>query len=187
MQDPVCAVFSATDGVLYKRFLDTGDANELHSALSERKTGWKDGAVSIARGIRPFLDLDISELPRDTVRQIVVALRGYLVDAEISNWVRFYSHKFGEVRPHRDGSKDSAQYTLLIYLKDDFEGGRLSIKVPRTDEELLANDPHLKHKRFVPTPQVGWGILFSKDHLHWADEVIDGSKDFLLLEVKTEF
>lgn len=185
MEDQQNAVFHS-EGLFYKQLLPIDIAENLENKFNQIEQGWQDGAKGIARGLRRFLDLSLDDFP-EMKKLISIALKDYFPDLELSNWIRYYQHKCGDVKPHTDGSKDSAQYTLLLYLNDDFEGGQLNIKIPRSENEINTDQPQMKHKRFVFIPRIGFGVIFSKSMLHWAEEVIDGNKNFLLLEIRSKF
>jgi hypothetical protein len=125
----------------------------------------------------------------------MIVLRDYFPDLEINSNARFYSHKYGKVRPHKDGNHDNiCNYTLLLYLNDDFKDGKLSIKMKRRLEEI---DDEKKHKVFTLKPIKGYGVIFNKDCftrsafradlLHWAEEIWEGNKDFLLIHLFSKF
>jgi hypothetical protein len=84
---------------------------------------------------------------------------------------------------HKYKSHDGlCNYTLIIYLTDDFDDGALSIKMKRTKEELKI-DPNMKHKVFTIKPIVGYGVIFNKELLHWASEVYMGSKNICIIHL----
>jgi hypothetical protein len=66
-------------------------------------------------------------------------------------------------------------------LTDDFDDGKLSIKMKRTEEELQGSDK--LHKVFTIMPIVGYGVIFNKDLLHWASEVYTGSKNICIIHL----
>jgi hypothetical protein len=120
--------------------------------------------------------------------RLYIVLRDYLPDAVISSDARFYNHQYGSVKPHTDGNRDGIScYTLLLYLQDKFEGGRLSIKMERSEKEQLISEPDKKHKVFIIEPKIGYGIIFKKNLIHWADEVVEGNKNFLLIHIYSIF
>lgn len=117
-----------------------------------------------------------------------VALRDYFPDISLGPTARFYRHLFGSVRPHKDVSRDGAsRYTLPLYLSDSFNGGRLSIKTRRTEQELCESEPGMKHKVFTFSPRSGYAVIFQKGVLYWADEVTEGPKDLLIFDLATAF
>ena len=107
--------------------------------------------------------------------------------------LRFYESEFGGIKPHLDinSSSDCAQkphaYTLLIYLTDEFEGGELFVKCKRTEHDAEPQrDPEKLHRVYTFEPRVGYGILFSKSYLHWAN-VGFGCKRILVTDVASDF
>jgi len=120
--------------------------------------------------------------------RLFTVLRDYFPDMKLDRWARFYNHQYGAVKPHYDANHDfMATHTILIYLTDDFGGGRLSIKTRRSDEERLASEqPNHYHKVYIiVTPKAGYGVVFKKNQLHWADECI-GDKNFLLIHLYSQ-
>jgi hypothetical protein len=94
--------------------------------------------------------------------------------------MRIYYSDFGEVKPHKDVTiKDNYNYTLLIYLSDNFDGGKITVKVPI--EEIK------KHYYVTPEPRKCYGILFPKDCIHYTDELYTGGKYILLLDCQVDF
>jgi len=53
------------------------------------------------------------------------------------DYIRIYHSNYGIVKPHQDVPIDPRfTHTCLIYLTDDFYGGVLSVKVPRTEYHI---------------------------------------------------
>lgn len=188
MEDAEYAIFFNDDAkVLYKEILDVRESTSLNNNLS-KLNNWSNGAVIIATGIRKFKDIDLVENYGWIYDRLKVVLSDYFPDIDINKNCRFYSHTCGSVKPHTDACKDGKSlYTLLLYLDDAFEGGQLSIKVRRSDQEKSITLPNHNHKVFKFTPITGYGIIFHKSLVHWADEVIDGNKNFLLIHFSSSF
>lgn len=92
---------------------------------------------------------------------IIVGLSGYFTDIEIGH-IRFYRQEFGSTKKHVDVSIDGkSNYTLLVYLSDDFEGGGLELKHRRTQQEIDSepNYKDKKHAHYVINPREGYGII----------------------------
>src|SRR3972149_6160493 len=147
MEDPVNAIFNREpDQLFYKQLLDSNEASELNSQLLQTETVWKNGAVIIANGHRPYIDVNLDEDLVEIKQRLYIVLRDYFPDMIVSPDARFYNHQYGGVKPHTDGNRDGIScYTLLLYLRDDFEGGRLSIKAKRSEEEKKTYDPKMNH------------------------------------------
>jgi len=189
MEDNIYGVFrTEPEQVVYKQILTPEEAITANNDFISEETGWKDGAQVIANGHRPFIDVDLPNKMPELMERLPVILRDYLPDVTVSPDARFYNHQYGRVKPHTDGNRDGvSQYTLLIYLCSEFEGGQLSIKLKRSDEERLAENPYHHHKIFTFTPKCGYGVIFRKSLLHWAEEVVDGNKNFLLIHLRSDF
>lgn len=189
MEDTTCAIFyNEPEQVIYKQILSSQEASNINDSLVSRSKGWKDGAQVIANGSRPFLEIDLDKEFPDIKERIKIVLRDYFPDVIVSPDSRFYNHQYGRVKPHTDGNRDGiSQYTLLLYLCSEFEGGQLSIKMKRQEEERLSHNPHHYHKVFSFVPKLGYAVIFRKSLLHWADEVVDGNKNFLLLHLHSQF
>ena len=96
------------------------------------------------------------------------------------NNMRIYYSDFGEVKPHKDVTiRDNYNHTLLIYLSDNFDGGKITVKVPI--EEIK------KHYYVTPEPRKCYGIIFPKDCIHYTDELYTGGKYILLLDCQVDF
>lgn len=170
-------MFTYSDHVFYKQVLDLDTVNEILSANLLFDANLSGG---ISTGYREYADLNIEDFELKSKLEIV--LRDYFPDIEFENYCRYYNHVYGAVKPHTD-SLGPAQYTLLIYLSDDFEEGELSVKIKRSE---LDTYPELKHKVFKFEPRKGYGIVFRKEFLHWAEEVT-AEKKFLLVHIRSSF
>jgi hypothetical protein len=86
--------------------------------------------------------------------------------------IRIYHSNYGTVKPHRDvPTNPKFTYTCLIYLTDDFYGGRLTVQQKEEDE----------YAAFEPI--VGYGVVFSKDRVHFTDEQLGGDKMIMIIDV----
>jgi len=74
-----------------------------------------------------------------------------------------------------------------LYLTENFNDGKLSIKMKRTEDEKLEEEPDKHHKVFTFIPLIGCGVVFDKSLLHYAGEIIEGHKNFLLIHLASEF
>ncbi len=122
-----------------------------------------------------------SELSDKVISEVNTVLSNYFNNFHIYyDNMRIYYSDFGEVKPHKDVTiKDNYNYTLLIYLSDNFDGGKITVKVPI--EEIK------KHYYVTPEPRKCYGILFPKDCIHYTDELYTGGKYILLLDCQVDF
>ena len=78
---------------------------------------------------------------------------------------------------HSDGSaydeNKSSSYTILVYLNEDFEGGR-TVFVEDYDDEEIINDNSI-----YVTPKTGLILLLDQNKLHFAEKVSNGVKYIL--------
>lgn len=188
MEDANLGVFHKEPAqVFYKQIFSDLESDEINSEFMSTEAPWNDGAMSLATGHRVFIDLDLQDLNNITSRCIQV-LNGYFGDMTLDRHCRFYSQRYGGVKRHVDASHDNkSNYTLLIYLTDDFDDGKLSVKLPRSELEIQSEDPDKKNKVFTIVPKKGYGVIFHKSLVHWASEVYTGNKNFLLIHVHSNF
>lgn len=180
------AVFRKHDQIIYKRILSSDEANTYNEKFINM-TNSKNGNSNIVTGARYHVDFDL-RLQIELAQRLTVVLKDYFCNLEIDPNARFYSHQIGGIKPHTDGNHDNVcKYTLLLYLTDNFDDGRLSIKTKRTEEEKLIEQPDKHHNVFTFTPKQGYGIIFDKSLLHWAAEVYEGNKNFLLIHLNSNF
>lgn len=177
--------------LLYKRVLDISTVQRtLREVEIGNSTRIDAGflACSRLRTEEGALSEELREEIRGQIRSSIGAYFGGFV--ELGD-LRVWRQDFGEVKPHLDVCSSAAcaglshVHTLLIYLTDDFEGGELSVKCPRRSNDLDP-EPEKRHRVFRFEPRIGFGILFSKRFLHWADMVC-GCKQILLCDVASPF
>ena len=166
--------------LLYKQILTHDEIDKLNDECLNSVSCSNSGGL--ATGCRMYSDVDLRAEYRDICDRLFVVLRDYFPDLQISPHARFYSHKYGAIKPHVDQNHDNkSNYTLLLYLTDDFDDGKLSIKTKRSNEEIEKSFPDKFHKVFVIKPICGYAIIFNKELLHWASEIYTGEKNFLLV------
>ena len=137
----------------------------------------------------------IRDLPTDIISDIEKSLRttlyNYYTSFEIKNNYRVYYSDFGTIKPHYDVPMcGDDTHTCLIYLTDDFEGGVLTIKKPYRDnlyednlhEDNLYEDNLYEDITFKPMKT--YGVIFPKEYIHYTDELINGNKYILLVDLK---
>lgn len=82
---------------------------------------------------------------------------------------------------HTDGSaydeEKSSSYTLLLYLNDDFSGGRTVFVDNYTDEEIVGDN-----SVFIQ-PKKGKLLILKQDVLHFAEKISDGVKYILRCDI----
>lgn len=183
MEDQSNSIFTKREQqVFYKQILDQYTLDELMTELDTNK--FKPNHTSLAKRYRLEQDKISLELLNTIKKNIKITLSNYFNDFEIG-YIRFYKQEFGETKKHTDVSLDGkSNYTLLIYLSDDFEGGGLELKCKRTQEEIDNNPEYKdkKHIKFTITPKSGYGLVFDKSILHWAPEVY-GCKTSMLVDL----
>lgn len=167
--------------LLYKSIMDQYTLDNLKTELVSMNNHYSSTFGSLA--FRDKLDESYisSELLNDIKKCIMVTLSGYFYYIQINN-IRFYKQTYGNTKPHYDSALDGvSNYTLLIYLTDDFEGGELVLKCKMTEEEMNANE-YKKYIQYTFKPKIGYGILFDKRIFHWANEVY-GTKSIMLVDI----
>ena len=190
MEDEVHAVFkSEPNQVVYKQILTYFEAIELNELFLNSNSYWQDGAIKISTGLRPYIDVNLEDKDVKLVYdRLIIVLKDYFPDIKVSTDARFYNHQFGGTKPHKDGNRDGvSNYTLLLYLTDNFDDGKLSIKTKRSEEERLECNSDKFHKIFTITPKIGYGVIFNKNLTHWAADVLEGNKNFLLIHLYSDF
>lgn len=82
--------------------------------------------------------------------------------------------KGGSLGVHSDGSVSDetnvSVYTLLIYLNDDYEGGRTVFVDDYDDDEIVTE------KSSYIQPKKGKLIMIKQDALHYAEKLVSGIK-----------
>lgn len=189
MEDQTNSVFKKEEKqILYKQILPNHECDEINAYLENNNLHKTHIGTSLVTGNRVYIDINLKELPYTFICDRLVATLSNYCNLEIDPNARLYSQIYGGIKPHTDKNRDGVStHTLLIYLTDNFDDGKLSIKMKRSNEEKLEceNDKH--HKVFTFTPKKGYGILFDKDLLHWASEVYTGNKNFLLVSLYCQF
>lgn len=182
MENEQYAIFNKENKqVIYKQILISEEINQLNAELEESIFA-SNTETGLATGYRLFVDINIREQYPLVCDRLFVVLKDYFPDIELCPYGRFYSHKYGGIKPHTDKSHDGrSNYTLLLYLTDDFDDGKLHIKMKRSQNELNILLPDKLHKVFTFTPMCGYGVIFNKDLLHWASDIYIGNKNFLLI------
>lgn len=176
-----------TGQIIYKKLFEAEEADELNNYFTELLQNepvlFQSTGSNLASGDRLSCDIDLSEKRFQFIAErLFRVLDNYFLGLQVDRCGRFYSHRFGSVRPHTDNNHDNkSNYTVLIYLTDTFEG-KLSVKMQRSVEEREVYEPGKKHKVFTFTPFRGYAVIFRKDLLHWADETYH-DKNFLLLHL----
>jgi hypothetical protein len=168
-----------TTNTLYKSIISNDSCDELVKYFNSVK----DNVVSLS-GSNVFPQRkQIRDIPDELICQIVKEITqtcsNYWVKfvPNIKN-IRLYYSDFGIVKPHKDVSTYGDTHTLLIYLTENFTGGNLTVKVPRTVDT--------QHYYLTPEPRKCYGFLFPKTCIHYTDELFQGDKLILLVDVYCE-
>jgi len=180
MEDEQNLVFF-DQGVFYKQVVPPEMVSEVKDMCIQYSKTESIGGIATGTRFR-------TEIPKDDTlwTHVKTVFRDYFPDIELAENARYYQQEFGGVKPHTDKSLDGrSKYTLLVYLSE-FDGGKLSCKLDRLPSEEVS-EPEKHHKVFTFTPKMGYGITFRKDYMHWAEEVVAGSKEFLLFDIISEF
>lgn len=118
-------------------------------------------------------------------KELVVTMSQYYTTfiPDINN-IRVYHSNYGIVKPHIDIPTNSKNtHTCIIYLTDDFYGGNLSVKIPRTQEHFeLFNQLDKKNLTITIEPCNQYGIIFPKNKIHFTDELLGGDKIILIVD-----
>lgn len=176
--------------MLYKRVLDDALVRQTYGQVVEADGTHVPCGLAPSR-TRTEEDSLAPELRVEIRRQIETAIGSYFGRDVALGDLRVWRQSFGGVKPHFDVNSSAAcvgaehVFTLLIYLTDEFEGGELNVKCPRTTEDMDP-EPEKRHRVFRFEPRAGFGLLFSKRYLHWAQEVC-GDKAILLCDVASSF
>jgi hypothetical protein len=124
------------------------------------------------------------------IKELFISINGYFTKfIPNSNNIRIYQSNYGVVLPHKDiPTYQHDTHTCLIYLTDNFTGGVLSVKLPRSlehIEEYGENDK--KHLNITPEPRINYGIIFPKETIHYTDELLEGNKLILLVDCQIKY
>lgn len=104
---------------------------------------------------------------------LISALRSQLeqLQFQVGPYIRGYYSTSGIVLPHKDSAfAYDVTCTCLIYLSDQFVGGRLHL------------DPDSSPTVCIE-PQKGWGVIFPKSTLHYTDQHTEGDKVILIVDL----
>ncbi len=139
------------------------------------------GAFPLRRQIREIPD----NLAQNLTHQLQVTMsQYYTIFVPNHKNIRIYQSNYGITKPHCDIAiylKDT--HTCLIYLTDDFNGGKLSVKLPREKDHIQNyGSPDLKHINITPEPRIMYGIIFPKNTIHYTNELLEGDKIILLID-----
>lgn len=165
--------FESKDQLFYKQILSNNESDILNNHLNtliDNNLVQKNTNTTLASGSRYHADIRLKDDFPHVYDCIFNVLGNDFINLSIDPNGRLYSHLYGGIKKHTDVSHDGkSDYTMLIYLTDDFEGGNLSIES--------------NNKVFSFMPKKGYGIIFNKKLVHWASDVIHGSKNFLIVHL----
>lgn len=134
----------------------------FHFRNRENQLTWNNSTHTFPRRIK------FHSLPDDFKELINIEMKklGYL-----TNDIRIIKSIYGIINPHRDAIIGDNDYTCIIYLTDNFYGGRLFIESENENEV----------ERQIEV-KIGNGVIFKKNLLHWNDELLSGEKIILLFD-----
>lgn len=131
----------------------------------------------------------IKDIPRQFALQLekellITMSQYYIKFVPNINYIRIYHSNYGIVKPHTDVPINPTDtHTCLIYLTDDFYGGVLSVKIPRSAEHIkLFHQEEKKHLTVTIEQRQSYGIIFPKNLVHYNDELLGGDKIILLID-----
>ncbi|MBS0205257.1 MAG: 2OG-Fe(II) oxygenase [Planctomycetes bacterium] len=165
----------------------TGDECDRYINLSEGK-GYDDAPITTAHGfeMRPDIrnntrvildDFDLARLFWDRIESAVPSPFGGRNAIGLNERFRFYRYDPGQTfRWHRDGafvriSGERSQFTFMIYLNADFEGGETKFRLPSPIGSIDVR------------PERGMALLFNHELLHEGATVHLGRKYVLRTDV----
>jgi hypothetical protein len=170
--------------ILYKGMISKDLADSILKYYQENDSGQTDAGSAYFpkrrgwRGLSPELELELETQLKTTTSQYYRKFNPNTSDP------RIYHSNYGIVKPHRDiPTNPSHTHTCLIYLTDDFYGGVLSVKIPRSSKHLeLFGSPEKKHLTISITPSKSYGVIFPKSMIHFNDELLGGDKIIMLID-----
>jgi hypothetical protein len=151
--------------------------------------GFEDATLLAPRSVKDYRNNDrviLDDAARG--RELYERLRGHLAPSFQHRWqpvglnerLRLYRYDVGQkFEWHRDGhferdNGERSQFTFMVYLNDDFEGGTTSF----CDDTGLMPDGPLRI-----TPTKGMALLFHHPIMHRGDPVTAGRKYVLRTDV----
>jgi len=159
-----CVFAKSAQQIFYKKVLDTYTLHDLQEELGSNNVNFKNNDTNLATRKRLQSNVVNEEIIDEVKERIQTVLRDYFHMVEIMD-IKFYRQVLGETKKHIDKSLDGkSNYTLLVYLSDDFDGGELILKCKRTDEEMEELEKDKKHIQFTIKPKEGYGIIFDKTY-----------------------
>lgn len=173
--------------VIYKSMISTDLLDEIliYYRAKEPTLEYVKGssAFPLRRQIREIPD----NLALELSKQLKITMSPYYTVFEPNEKnIRIYQSNYGIVLPHRDiPTYPEDTHTCLIYLTDNFNGGVLSVKLPRSQEHIQEfGSEDLKHINITPEPRAMYGIIFPKNTIHYTNELLEGDKLILLIDCK---
>ncbi len=134
------------------------------------------------RRVLKDLPVEITNLLKKELE--ITTAQYYLKFVPNTDYIRIYHSNYGIVKPHKDIPSDPKfTHTCLIYLTDEFYGGVLSVKIPRSETHIETHgEPEKKNLTITMEPRVSYGAIFQKDLIHFNDELLGGDKIILLVD-----
>jgi hypothetical protein len=174
--------------ILYKSVISNDLVESLLEIYRKTENSLKYATSSNIFPIRKYFNEIPNHLIDELMKELIITCNQYYNFTPNINNVRIYHSNYGTVKPHKDiPIYPGDTHTCLIYLTDNFYGGNLSIKEPRTIEDLELNgNLDKKHLLYTVEPRAGYGIIFDKNYIHYNDELLSGDKIILLVDFKIE-
>jgi hypothetical protein len=176
--------------VIYKQMISDDLRNNILEYFQQ-----KESNLIPCKGSSDFpLRKQIREIPQnlasDLVKELSTTLSQYYIkfNPNINN-IRLYLSNCGIVKPHVDVAVyPQDTHTCLIYITDDFEGGILSVKLPRTQNHIHQfGESDKKHINITPEPRINYGVIFPKNVIHYTDMLTSGDKLILLIDCEIDY
>jgi len=180
MENEELAISKQSNPFLYKSIL----SNELSTLLYNYYDNLP--LKEFLGNLGPRYQFPIEEqFMNDIKKELYITLINYFPNLYIGD-MRIYKQQFGSIDKHKDMSKDGiCDMTCLIYLSEVNEGGELVLRTERPIEDL-SYMPNKKFYHFKIMPKKGYGIIFQKNTIHWADEVFS-NKIILLIDLANKY
>lgn len=170
--------------IIYKSLISNDLREDILTYYLESSNLLSDNGSAFFPKRRVLKDLPIELVNKLKKELEITTSQYYLKFIPNTNYIRIYHSNYGIVKPHQDVPSDPRfTHTCLIYLTDDFYGGVLSIKVPRTLTHIQAHgEPEKKNLTITMEPRECYGAIFQKNLIHFNDELLGGDKIILLVD-----
>jgi hypothetical protein len=171
--------------IIYKSIISTDLQQDILSYYNSVEINTISDKSSIFFPIRKSIKEIPLDLAEQLVKECIVTMSQYYTYFKPNiEYIRIYHSNYGIVKPHKDVPiHPNYTHTCLIYLTDDYDGGILSIKLPRSDEHIKTfGSFDKKHLTITMEPRKSYGVIFPKDTIHYNNELLCGDKIILLID-----